>query len=222
MTSLKSEIFKYLISEGASDVGFCTISDAPAGLSGAISIVVRLSDAIIDEITDAPTYTYFHHYRTANAFLDRLALRCGLFLQKRGHNYFPIGASQSSPSHLGSPYSGRYSHKKVACTAGLGAIGKNGLFLHRDFGARVRLVTVFCDCEFPSPSFPSFDMCSGCDKCVAACPAGAISGKAWSLGEEGFFNPEACSKHMKEAYQNIGRGAVCGICMRVCPAHKKG
>jgi ferredoxin len=27
----------------------------------------------------------------------------------------------------------------------------------------------------------------------------------------------ARSEHMKKAYQHIGSGAVCGICMRVCP-----
>ncbi len=220
MNKLESELYDFLIKRGASDVGFCNISDEPSGLGGAISIVFRLSDAVVDEIEDAPTYTYFHHYRTVNAFLDRLALECGIWLSERGYKYLPIGASQSVPAHFNQPYQGRYSHKKVAHLAGLGGIGKNALFLHEKYGARVRLVTVFTDCSFGESLPMSDDMCIGCNKCVEACPSGAISGKDWSPDSEGFFNPEKCSKHMKTAYQNIGRGAVCGICMRVCPRYK--
>ncbi len=220
MNKLECELYDFLIEKGASDVGFCNVPDGPSGLTGAISIVFRLSDAVVDEIEDAPTYTYFHHYRTVNAFLDRLALECGIWLAGRGYKYLPIGASQSVPAHFNRPYEGRYSHKKVAYLAGLGGIGKNALFLHKKYGARVRLVTVFTDCEFEESTPLSNDMCIGCNRCVEACPSGAISGKLWSLDSEGFFNPEKCSKHMKTAYQNIGRGAVCGICMRTCPRYK--
>ncbi len=222
MEKLQSELSEFLRAKGASDVGFCRVEDAPCSLSGAVSIVVRLSDAVIDEIDDAPTYTYFHHYRTVNAFLDRLALECGIWLSQRGYKYLPIAASQSVPAHLGRPFSGRYSHKKVARLAGLGTIGKNALFLHKTYGARVRLVTVFTDCAFKTPVCDVFsDMCKNCGKCVKICPARAISGKDWAPGAEGFFDPARCSAHMKTAYQNIGRGAVCGLCIRACPANEK-
>ncbi len=221
MEKLQNELSSFLREKGAADVGFCRVDDAPSGLRNAVSIVVRMSDAVIDEIEDSPTYTYFHHYRTVNAFLDRLALECGIWLSQRGYNYLPIAASQSVPAHLGKPYRGRYSHKKVARLAGLGGIGKNALFLHRDYGARVRLVTVFTDCAFENSKPELSDLCTGCDKCVSICPAGAISGENWEEGKSDFFDAEKCSAHMKTAYQNIGRGAVCGLCMRVCPVKDK-
>ena len=42
-----------------------------------------------------------------------------------------------------------------------------------------------------------------------------------SVSCEMLFDAEKCSKYMKEKFQKIGRGAVCGICMRFCPKRKK-
>jgi len=219
LNELQKELDAFLRNSGASDVGFSRVPDGPAGLNNAITIVARLSDAVIDEIHDAPTYTYFHHYRTVNQFLDQLALKCGFFLSDRGYKYINVAASQSIPA-MGSPYQGRYSHKKAAVLSGLGTIGKNALFLHKSFGPRVRLVTVFTDCAFSAGLPLERNLCMCCNKCVKICPAGAISGAQWAPDAEpmSFFSPKLCSDHMKQAYQKIGRGAVCGLCMRVCPA----
>ena len=43
----------------------------------AVSIVVKLSDYVVDEIDGAPTFAYFQHYRTVNAFIDRAILQTG-------------------------------------------------------------------------------------------------------------------------------------------------
>lgn len=219
MTEFQTELKNYLLGQGAADVGFCRAPDGTGGLQYAVSIVARLSDAIVEEIHDAPTYTYFHHYRTVNTFLDQLALKAGLRLQQRGYRYLTIAASQSIPK-AGSPYQGRYSHKKAAVLAGLGTVGKNNLFLHERYGPRVRLSTVFTDCVFTGPRASAKNRCMDCGRCVHACPAQAISGESWSDRAElsSFFAPKLCSDYMKHAFQHIGRGAVCGICMRVCPA----
>ena len=223
--SLQTDLHKYLLEQGASDVGFSMPPDAETafpGLPYAVSIVVRLSDFIIDEIDGAPTHTYFNHYRSVNAFLDQLLLKAGLFLQKEGYRYCTVAASQSI-NQGGWNYQGRYSHKKAAVLAGLGTVGKSSLFLHRQWGPRVRLGTLFTDCPFTAPETLPASLCGECRRCVQACPAGAITGRAWEPGlpRELLFDPAKCSNHMKRAYQHIGRGAVCGICMQVCPQGRK-
>ncbi|MBR4287514.1 MAG: epoxyqueuosine reductase [Clostridia bacterium] len=218
---LEQEIRSFLLSKGVSDVGFARIDNSDTGeLKNAISIVVRLSDAIIDEIDGAPTPTYFNHYRTVNAFIDRMLLETGLFLQSKGYNYITVAASQSMP---GTPYNGRYSHKEAAHKAGLGGIGKNSLFIHKKYGARVRLGTIFTDCPLEGEGEFTDNICTGCDRCVKACPSGAISGKAYEDGikREDIFSPAVCSEYMKKQFQHIGRGAVCGICIKVCPYNKE-
>ena len=122
---IQEKLLKMLYENGVSDVGFAKLPDGPFGENSyAVSIVVNLSTAVVEEITDAPTHTYFHHYRTVNTFIDNVSLKAGLMLQAAGYKYIPVGASQSINKD-GWNYKGRYSHKKAASLAGLGGIGKN-------------------------------------------------------------------------------------------------
>ncbi|MEA5010342.1 MAG: epoxyqueuosine reductase [Angelakisella sp.] len=206
---------------GLADAGFFTAEDAPMGLKTGISLVAKLSDAVVEEITDKPTHSYFHHYRTVNAYLDHCMLRVGFCLQSEGWKYLPVGASQSIPTEEDPcGYHGRYSHKKGACLAGLGAMGKSGLFLHRNYGPRVRLGTIFTNMPMPIVEPKPLPVpCGSCTQCTDACPAHAIKGNTYGAGIPDFMlvDPCACSTYMKEHFKKIGRGAVCGVCMRVCP-----
>ncbi len=218
--SIQKELKALLLSKGVSDVGFSYLGNADSGeLQNGISIVVKLSDAIIDEIGEEPTPTYFNHYRTVNAFIDRCLLEAGFFLESKGYKYITVAASQSMP---GTPYNGRYSHKEAARKAGLGTIGKNSLFLHKKYGARVRLGTILTDCPVERDCEMPENICNGCDLCVKACPSGAILGGEWREGvkREEIFSAAVCSDYMKKKFHHIGRGVVCGICMKVCPKNK--
>lgn len=220
------ELLEFALNLGAGDAGLACPGDGPGGLPYALSVAIPLSPAILDEISPAagPTYTYFNHYRSVNSLIDQMLLKCGLWLQGQGARYITVAASQSRPD---SPFEARYSHKKAACLSGLGSIGRNGLFLHKQWGPRVRLGTIFTDwpaCkasaylasttsdEGPSNERILSSVCTTCGKCIAACPAKAI-------GLQG-VDRERCSTWMKKAYQAVGRGAVCGICIEVCPAGK--
>ena len=80
--TLQQNLKNLLLNEGACDVGFAASDDGPAQLPYLLSIVIHLSDAVLDEIHAAPTYTYFHHYRTVNALIDRLLFLAGICCQK--------------------------------------------------------------------------------------------------------------------------------------------
>lgn len=216
---MREKIEEFLIRHGAGQVGFCRIDrENEFNLGYAISYTIPLSDAIVDGITDAPTHTYFHHYRSVNALIDNLSLRCGRILAQEGYLYVPIPASQSVNG-----MQGVFSHKYAACAAGLGAVGKSGLFISKENGPRVRLGTILTDYPFEyeaqSPECP----CGECRICVKSCPAMAITGERWRAGDERdvIIDAGACSQYMKQKFQHIGRGSVCGICMKVCPKGKK-
>ncbi len=217
---LAEQIRQFLAQNGILRVGFSRLPDGPAGLPVAVSIVVPLSGAVLDEIGQAPTFAYYHHYRTVNACIDRLLLQVGLLLQQNGYRYMPVAASQSLPDDGLRTHKGLYSHKKAAVAAGLGAIGKSTLFLDFRFGARVRLGTLFTDAPLPSdPVLIPVSPCEVCDRCVRACPAGAITGTGWQVGLErdALLDADACNRYMRDHFMKIGRGSVCGICVRVCP-----
>lgn len=221
-------LMEQLIAEGISQVGFCSLEgclpDRYRHFTHAVVLVYRLLDGVMDEVEQSKTatFTYFHHYRTVNSFLDRCALWTATMLERAGYHALPVGASQSV--HDSSAYSGTFQHKTAAVQAGLGWIGKSALFVSPLYGPRVRLVTILTDMPLPKLPHPELkgrkNGCGDCRLCAEKCPAMAIRGNAYVPGvthREDIFDPKACSEYMKETYKMIGRGSVCGICVSVCP-----
>lgn len=213
---------------GINEFGFASIEEIDPirakTLPNAVSIVLPLSDYIIDEIDKEPTFAYFQHYRAVNAHIDSVLLQLGIFIQENGYKYMPIAASQSIPSN-NMPYSAYISHKAVARASGLGTIGKNALFLSKRYGARVRLGTLLTDMPFDTEDKKEVaNVCGLCNICKKSCPAMAITGNLYEEGasRESIIDAAACSNYMKKQYQHIGRGVVCGICMKVCPYRGEG
>jgi epoxyqueuosine reductase QueG len=182
----------------------------------AISIVKKLSEAVLEEIVDHPTKLYFHHYRTINMFLDQLATRIAGEIEKAGYSALPIPASQivdwqNQKAHL--------SHKRIAEAAGLGWIGRNNLLVTPEFGAQVRLVTILTD--MPLTLLPSLPPqvgedkggggCGDCYECIAACLAQAIKERKED------FDHLKCFEKLKE-FQKKGYSSqyICGVCVKVC------
>ncbi len=212
---LQNTIKDFLLKHGAGQVGFCHLEEENSfSLPYAISYTIPLSDAIVEQIDTAPTHTYFHHYRSINALIDQLSLRVGGMLADAGYRYVPVPASQSVNG-----LQGIFSHKYAASLSGLGAVGKSGLFLSTQHGPRIRLGTILTDCPFPDKPEQLESPCGDCSLCAKHCPAMAITGRAWEKGadRETILDARACSDYMKSAFQQIGRGVVCGICMKVCP-----
>ncbi len=207
---------------GADAVGFCElpkppISSLPTHIY-ALSIGVKLSDAVLKTIENAPSFVYFQHYRTANALLDSIAFRLARRIEKEGFSALPVAASQSLGKNA--PYFGVLPHKTAAVLSGLGFVGKSGLFLSEEYGSKLRLATILTDLPLHSEKPVIENGCGSCTACKNACPAGAIFGELPTTDGERNFDPEKCSRYMKEHFQDVGRGSVCGICIKVCPKNK--
>ena len=73
------------------------LPEALAHMPYAIVIGVRMSEAVVDQITTGPTHIYFHNYRTANAVLDRctfLIVSMLMDLQDRENVNLPLYEQQ--------------------------------------------------------------------------------------------------------------------------------
>lgn len=219
---LQEKIKEYALELGADIIGFCAFDTPPSTLAPhlihAVSLGVKLSDSVLKTIEDSPTFVYFQHYRTANALLDQIAFRLARVLEENGYEALPIAASQSQGKN--NPYNGVVPHKTVAVRAGLGFVGKSGLFLSEKYGSRVRLATVLTNAPFTSELPVIENGCGDCDICFKSCPAGAIFGQKPTKDGERNIDAEKCSRYMKEKFQDVGRGSVCGICIKVCPKNK--
>lgn len=208
----------FLSERFVSDIGFAKCEDTPfPGLNNAVSMVFRLSNAVVDQIEEAPTHTYFQHYRTMNSYIDSVAHQLVMALQAKGYEAAAIPASQSVEG-----LAGLFPHKKAAVRAGIGYIGKSCLFISEKFGPRVRLGTVFTNAPLETVCMEQKSLCGECDICSKACGAMAIKNINFENGmtREDIYDAKACSDYMKEKFKHIGRGAVCGVCMRVCPKGK--
>lgn len=221
--SIEEEIKRAAIENGASEAGFGKIefeeNEKFFGYKSVISIVFPLFRGIMENVVDGPTYEYFHHYRSVNRAIDDITLRIGKIIEREGYRAYPIAASQSVKGN----YEGVFSHKRAAVISGMGWIGKSDLLITEENGARVRLGTVLTDYEFNEyGKVVTESKCGSCNICEISCPAVAIRGVNWKSGmkREELYDAKACSDYMKNAFKDIGRGAVCGICISCCPHSK--
>ena len=217
MVSVRANIEAYARELGVSLFGVAEISQVrdefalPERLkdrfSQAISMGKRVVGDVLEDIQDAPTQLYFHHYRQLNFFLDRAAFLVSSRIQEMGFHALPIPASQvidwqKQRAHL--------SHKKIGRMAGLGWIGRNNLLVNPDLGARFRLVTVLTDMPL-EPSKPMAADCGACRKCLSTCPADAIKERRED------FDHLGCFEKLKEFRRRglVGQ-FICGICVKAC------
>ena len=186
-----------------------------SGLAYALSFMVPLPRVVLESIKGGPSKLYFHHYRTINAYIDNISLNIALLLNGEGFDahYVPASQSQSQDG-----LRAIFPHKAAARLAGLGDIGCNALFISSKYGPGVRLGTVLTNMPLCRENPKPLKLCTACMQCVNACPSGALTGASFSEGmpRDGMIDAQKCSHYMKR-FKDVGRGAVCGICMANCP-----
>lgn len=187
--------------------------------SKAISIGIRLQDAVVDELyrreDPAVTHTYSALYKSVNSRLDHIGLLLAKRIQEKGYKAYAVPASQTVDSNK---LIGVFSHKLAADLAGLGWIGKSCLLVTTSYGPRVRFATILTDAPLEAGS-PIGEKCSDCRKCVNICPAKAFTGASFNPSEprEVRFNAHLCRSYRKKREETLGEGFLCGLCIYICP-----
>lgn len=187
----------------------------------AISIGIPLTRAIADSILSGPNLDYYDEYLSTNDRLDLITQQLQNEIEKRGYRAYAIPSSTRTDFVN---IKGEFPHKAAAVRSGLGWIGRSSLLITRKYGPRIRLSTLFTDIPLETNTSIEENACGKCQKCVDACPAGAIVGNHWSAGmpREQLIDVKKCDCWKVNNYSQF-HGHVCGICVAVCPhGYKKG
>ncbi len=209
--SIKQEIREFLNKFGVKLIGFGNIPEGVEMLEinykypRVIVFGYPISNEVLNSIVDHPTLIYKQHYKTVNWLLDQAAYHLVRFIEEKGARAIAIPSSQTVDWQN---QKGHISHKVLAVECGLGFIGRSGLVINPEYGARVRYISILTDLEFEPDKKINGD-CGVCKKCIIACPAQAISEKGVDL--------KKCLVKLKEFSKMPGIGQyICGVCVKVC------
>jgi len=113
--------------------------------------------------------------------------------------------------------------KEWARRAGLGWIGKNNLFINPETGSYCFIGEIICDLELEADK-PVEEQCGACEKCLKACPTGALI-------QPRMLDTRKCIAYItlehKGEFPDQWKGQTknqlfgCDICQDVCPWNKK-
>ena len=111
--------------------------------------------------------------------------------------------------------------RALAARAGLGFIGKNHMLINPSLGPQLFLGEIIINLQFkPDKSIESESACHGCDRCLKACPTGA-------LDPNGRFDANKCIsyltiEHKDDIPPDLARKIEdrlfgCDECVKACP-----
>ena len=120
----------------------------------------------------------------------------------------------------GNPNSTNILHIPLAIQAGLGQLGKHGSMISEEFGSNFRLSAVTTDLPLAIDQPVDIgvdDVCYRCQRCVADCPADAISNEKQIVrGEKKWYvDFDKCIPYFVKTFG-------CAICIEVCPFSEPG
>jgi epoxyqueuosine reductase QueG len=182
----------------------------------ALSWATPMNPHIMAGIQAGPNQAYADEYARVNAYINELSDELATEIKARGFRSRPLAASLRTDTVN---IRGDFPHKTAATRAGLGWIGRHCQLITRPYGSWLRLATVFTNMELPCGPAIERSFCGRCIRCVEACPAKALTGKAWHPGipRNAILDVRACDKWKKEHYVQYHKGHNCGICSAVCP-----
>jgi epoxyqueuosine reductase len=164
-------------------------------------------------IESAPSIHYHELYKTVNTLLDMHGYRMAEWLTRTGYpslwiprdGYGSIGILQKNPMVF-------FSHRHAALLAGLGTFGVNNTLLTREYGPRVRFVSVFSSAEIAPDPIIMDSLCTHCNRCVTICPVKALDGRDYP---EGLTDKSRCATRSEA----LSKRSIspCGLCIRICP-----
>lgn len=112
--------------------------------------------------------------------------------------------------------------RELAKKAGVGSYGKNCSIINDEYGSFIFLGYILTNLKIENNSIPSKTNCGDCNKCIKACPTGALESPYK-------FNPKKCISYLTQTKERIPyelRSKMgtkiygCDTCQLACPKNK--
>lgn len=105
-----------------------------------------------------------------------------------------------------------FSHVIAGKYAGLGTLGYNHTLITKEYGPRVRLVSIITDAELTPDKMVEEELCIKCKLCQKNCPTKAFNTKPTLVADMDKHKCAAYHKQLKDEFRY-----PCGVCIKVCP-----
>jgi epoxyqueuosine reductase QueG len=177
------------------------------------TVIVFGVQILLPMLETTPSIVYSELYNTTNRYLDELAYKLAVYLNGLGHRavFFPRDGYGDISVLVKKPEAA-FSHVIAACYAGLGTIGYNHTLLTREYGPRVRLVSVLTDAEIAPDEMIEKSLCIKCELCKRCCPTSAFTTQPGILA---LMDKDKCARYHEQLKNDYHY--PCGVCIKVCP-----
>jgi epoxyqueuosine reductase QueG len=213
---MNSETVKeYGLNVGASVVGIAASKDfslAPQGfkpadnLEGCRSVIVLGTPFPQETLIVMNTAEYTESRNAIISKMTSMAKEVEKRIKKDGHKAKAISASGGK--YIEGKHYGYISLKHAAELAGLGLINRNYLLTNPQYGNLLWFSAVLTDAYLVPDKKAQYKTCDNCNKCVKACPTGALENLA-------SFGNKKCDKFYKIVNRKLE--IQCFLCLKICP-----
>jgi len=208
--NVNNEILVELKERGADIIRFVGLADMPKertlGLDKAILFCTALSMEYIQKTLRNDFQIDYDNdeYLRKEEQIENLADWLSYYLREKGYNAHSQSAKNNKKcGYIESAYIDPdvqegisiLPQKSIARIAGLGFIGKNNLFITKEYGCAFVMCSVLTDAPLITENHSIVQSsCGACDACVNACPANALLGNEWTIngGRENVVDVSKC------------------------------
>lgn len=177
------------------------------------SVIVLGVQIFLPMLETTPSIVYSELYNTSNRLLDDLAFQLASVFNSKGNRavFFPRDGYGDISVLVKKPEAA-FSHVFAAKYAGLGTIGYNHTLLTKEFGPRVRFVSIFTDADLPPDKMIEKELCIKCEICQKCCPTSAFTTVDTLISD---MDKRKCAEYHEQLKKDYHY--PCGVCIKVCP-----
>lgn len=178
------------------------------------NVIVLAIPLFAPMVQTTPSMVYQELYDTSNRILDEMSYRLANYIvSELGYRaiFFPRDCYYSIEVLTENP-NAAFSHVLAGCYAGIGSIGDSHNLISREYGPRMRLVSVITDAPLAEDPMSEEDLCIHCGRCRRECPVQCLKENGDDIYS---MDKIACTRHhvgLKNDHH-----WPCGKCISVCP-----